>query len=231
VNDGLVFFYKGKKTASYTLEELLYRPNLVQVSVSHVNWLAGSGAIFREPLGDILTIETSSFRRYRFDTKTGAMVSSKDVAPWTTCSHMVYGEVQIDGHTKMDPAYAIKGGVPDHFRFQVPPGLKVPEGYTGLCLRKKGSKWWADQLIGGFNGVAIAPNAGDERRFQCSRDADCTLLCSGGAVSRSWYEANRAGLASCSDGCASKGLTSQCHRRSCVTMDGGEHDQQCSRKR
>ena len=231
-NDGLVFFHKGRKVASYTMEELIHRPNLVHVSTSHVHWLGQNNDLFRKPLGPVLRIQTSSFRELRFNTETGQMISSKDTADWHNCDFIAFGEVHFDGHPAMDPVYPAKGILPDRVTFKIPVGIRINTGYQTLCFKKGRTGWSVNQKLPALNGLSIAPNAKDERRFSCNQDADCTLHCDVGAVNRQWYEENRRSLGACQETCTTEGRHARCERRSCVTREGNGHlNRTCSRRR
>ena len=231
-NDGLVFFYRGKKTASYTLEELIHRPHLVRVGATHVHWLDPSSDLFRAPLGEILTLHTTSFRKLSFDTLTGRQVSAQNSSQWHQCTHIAYGEIHFDGKPAMDPLFAAKGDLPNRLIFRIPPGMRVKAGYQARCFRQGRTGWIIGQQLSQLNGLSIAPQARSETRFQCQQDADCTLHCDVGAVNRRWFEANRRGLGSCQEACDAEGYSAHCEHRSCVVRqaDGKVH-RACSRRR
>jgi hypothetical protein len=232
LNDGLVFFYKGKKTASYTMEELIHRPNLVQATTSHVHWLSEHRAFLGKPLGDTLTLETSSFRRYRFNTQTGSMLSSEDTEAWSRCAYVAYGEVHFDRQPIMDPVFTAKGNIPDKITFRIPPGLRVQAGYQTLCLDRRATGWSVKGHLPKLNGLSVAPQATEEARFECEQDADCELHCAAGAVNRLWFETHRSGLRACDGECEAQGRKAVCLRRSCVVKSpSARFDRACTRRR
>lgn len=231
LNDGLVFFYKGKKTVSYTMEELIHRPNLVRATTSHVQWLSENRAFMGKPLGDTLTLETSSFRRYRFSTRTGTMLSDEDTEAWNRCAYVAYGEVHFDRQPIMDPVFTAKGNIPNKIIFSVPPGLRVQPGYQTLCLDRRASGWSVRGHLPTLNGLGVAPLAVDETRYECQQDADCELHCAAGAINRLWFETHRKNLRSCDGECEAQGREAVCVRRSCVVKNAsGRFDRACTRR-
>ena len=231
-NDGLVFFFQGKKTASYTIEELVHRPNMVKVGPRHVHWLDPSTDLFRAPLGKTLQLKTMSLRELSFDTKTGRQLSATDTKEWLRCTHIAYGEIHFDGRPAMDPVYTIKGTLPDTVIFKIPAGLSVRSGYQARCFKQGRTGWIAGPRLFDLNGISVAPNARNERRFHCTQDADCILHCDAGAVNRAWYEESRRSLGRCSETCDSEGREARCERRSCVARNSdGSLSDSCSRRR
>lgn len=233
MNDGLVFFFKGKKTASYTLEALIERPQLVHVGKDHVTWLAAENPFLTQPLGDTLRLTTTSFRALRFDTRSGVWLSATNTATWSRCAHMAFGEVALDGQARLDPAFPIRGRLGDHFDFQIPAWRPVTTGYQTLCFERRQNAWWVTRVLAPLNGAAIAPKADSEVRFRCASDADCVLGARGSAVSAAWSEGREASNASGGDApCATLSPRAACRSQSCVTLDSaGRLDRACTRKR
>ena len=231
INEALVFFRGGKKLASYTLESLLHRSNMVHVDANHVHWLLPTFDIFRRPLPHHLRLATMSLRDLVFDTRTGALISANDSSEWATCPVIAHGEVHFDGQPLMDPVYQAKGVMPDRITFRIPMGQRVAEGYQTRCFRRGRRGWIVGRQLPSLNGLAVAPAAGNEDRFACRQDADCVLHCDAGSVNRAWFETHRASLGQCKEGCDEGQRTAACVSRHCVTRDRrGDIDRACSRR-
>ncbi|MCA9520559.1 MAG: hypothetical protein KC609_06285 [Myxococcales bacterium] len=154
--DALVFFRDGKKLASYPLEGLLKRTRLVDLSSSHIDWIA-NWETFRRPLKRTLELVTTSFRRYRFDTTSGKQLSRGDTKAWTDCPFIAYGKVWHSKHGwEMSPAYSVKGNTPSRVW---PLETRLPKPLTRshqtLCLSKARGIWTATRVLRTLNGASL----------------------------------------------------------------------------
>ena len=115
--EGLVIFYDGARVGAYSLEELIQRVWLVRLSASHIHWLDDT-SILSGALPSELNLTTTSFRRYRFDTTSGELLTAEDTETWKQCDAIAYGDIKKDDDGyRMDPAYSAKGDVPSAISF------------------------------------------------------------------------------------------------------------------
>ena len=110
---GVVFFRDGKEVASYTIGELVARPQAVMWSTSHAHWVGGLDEGQGEPyaLPDAeWALQTMSLRRITFDTATGRILRAENAPPWDECDVIARGQVVARaGGLEFRPFVAIKG--------------------------------------------------------------------------------------------------------------------------
>lgn len=153
----VIFFYDGKLRKSYSLEELLVRPKLVSHSVSHTEWipeLRDGDWKFRPNVtftsdGSRLQFQTTSFRKYVFDSKTGDVISAEDTDPWKQADVILFGKlVRASAGWQLEWCKFIKGKIDDPGAAMISdPTGTYSEGSHAMALRKKGNSW-----------IAIAPD-------------------------------------------------------------------------
>ncbi|MBX9685346.1 MAG: hypothetical protein K2X27_01515 [Candidatus Obscuribacterales bacterium] len=96
----LALFRNGRLVKTYDLLTLLKRPELVQQTASHTNWLRdpslpdfyGAGPSL-SPDGKSFTFETSSYRHYALDTFTGEFIQADDMDFWKKSDLIVFGRL------------------------------------------------------------------------------------------------------------------------------------------
>ena len=148
----VAFFAGGKRISAYTFEELIVRPRFVSQTVSHFIWLNGR---IDQPLGDEVTLTTSSFRQVVFDTRTGQIKKAADTPEWTGCGAMAYGDVgEEGGQHVMSPAYPGKGKLPNPLPFTFAKTLPAKTGYQLLCFAKRAQGWEAVASLPAVNGLS-----------------------------------------------------------------------------
>jgi len=165
--DALVVFYDGKKVGSYTLNDLLVRTFLVDTRPGHVQWLTGDVGFLKSPVGKTLTLTTTSFRQYTFDTETGKALQSGDTNDWQQCDAMVYGNFSTfkDGSCGARPYWVLKGEVPNPFHVDLDDRLSFSNGFQTACLvtpERPGEddpRLLATKLYGPLNGLKLQPPA------------------------------------------------------------------------
>jgi hypothetical protein len=147
----LIFFQAGEAVKQYTLAELLVRPKLISSSTSHTQWiLEPMNANWRflapvrfTPHENRLQFETTSFRQYVFDTKTGNMLSGGDTDLWKQSEVILYGELVSSGSDwNIKLGKFIKGNI-ENLQSSIihDPTGTYSAGWHTLALRKLGDKW------------------------------------------------------------------------------------------
>jgi len=135
---GVALYRDGKLFTQHLLSDLVHRPRMVAATKSHFRWLLSAPRISRRHV----TLRTTSFRHAVIDLRTGAL-TARDTAQWTSCHAMAYGGIKAIGLGvyRMKPAHQAKGKPGKTLRFTTIPGLKLPNGYRTVCLRRNKGKW------------------------------------------------------------------------------------------
>ena len=147
----LIFFQAGEAVKQYALAELLVRPKLISRSTSHTQWiLEPMNANWRflapvrfTPHENRLQFETTSFRQYVFDTKTGNMLSGGDTDLWKQSEVILYGELVSSGSDwNIKLGKFIKGNI-ENLQSSIihDPTGTYSAGWHTLALRKLEDKW------------------------------------------------------------------------------------------
>jgi hypothetical protein len=151
----LIFYREGKEIRRYSLAELLVRKDQVCWSTSHTEWIverrnpdwspAGMSFSF-SPDGSRFELETTSFRRYLFEPRTGKMLLAEDTELFREADLIVYGEVTAGvekGRIAIREPFLIKGSVPAKETLTcLDPAGYFPSGRWGVVvLNKKGTDW------------------------------------------------------------------------------------------
>jgi hypothetical protein len=138
----VVLIYRdGKQIAVYHLAELLLRPRMVTLSVSHVQWLRGMSA-FEQSNGKKLVLSTTSLREVTFDLQSGRIETQRDSREWTDCDVIAYGPVTRLGTLgQMAAPYLAKGSATKAISFTIAPRLDLGSGgsYESICLKDRPS--------------------------------------------------------------------------------------------
>jgi hypothetical protein len=144
---GVILFRDGRKVASYTVADLIYRPRMVSWSTSHLLWLPGkafpwvrhAGPI-DEALGPTWTLYTSSYRRIEFDTVTGEILRAEDTEVWTACRGLAYGSVEPRGDALvMETGTTIKNPVSYPLAVRRPASFSEDQSVrVTVCLNAEG---------------------------------------------------------------------------------------------
>jgi len=137
-----VWIYRdGKQIAVYHLAELLLRPRMVTLSVSHVQWLRGMSE-FEQSNGRKLVLSTTSLREITFDLQSGRIEMQRDSREWTDCDVIAYGPLSRLGTLgQMAAPYLAKGSAPKAISFTIAPTLELGNAglYESLCLKNRPS--------------------------------------------------------------------------------------------
>jgi len=157
----VVLVYRdAKQIAVYHLAELLLRPRMVTLSVSHVRWLRGISE-FEQSNGRKLVLSTTSLREITFDLQTGHIVMQKDSREWTDCDVIAYGPVsRLGALGQMAAPYLAKGSAPKAISFTIAAKLELGSGglSESICLKNRPSGLLAVSTIPlMFNALARAP--------------------------------------------------------------------------
>lgn len=152
----LALFCNGRLKRTYTLEELLVRPELVEESSAHTRWLnSDENAQGKGPRpklsadGKFFSFETTSFREYVLNIQSGLMVEAKDKEVWAKPELVVRGRLVPGCNNppwiKIDKLKVLKGNYSQNqLRFidptkTYPVGIeyKDPEIWLGVALTKR----------------------------------------------------------------------------------------------
>ena len=147
-NPPVVLIYRdGRKLAHHRIDDILLRPRLVSLSLSHVEWLRDDAGL-DTTLGDSLTLRTTSFRDVTFDTKTGKITKAVDSKDWRSCDVLAYGAVYADkGGFRMDPAFVVKGKKQSPLYFGGNIAHERDSAYALFCMRASGGSLTATRKI------------------------------------------------------------------------------------
>jgi hypothetical protein len=148
----VAFFESGKRLGAHTFEELIVRPRFVDLSTSHFRWVNGR---IDHPLGDEVSLTTTSFRQVVFHTRTGQIKKAEDTAQWKGCEAIAYGDVREEGgHFLMSPAYPGKGELPNPLPLTFAKTLRPQTGYQMLCFTRRAKGWEAVASLPAVNGLS-----------------------------------------------------------------------------
>lgn len=160
----LVFYQKGLPIRQYLLQELLVRSQLVSYSTSHTLWIMesrrsdwspGPPKLTFAPDGSRLEFETTSFRHYVFDPKTGAALVAEDSDIWKKADLILYADIKNLKENQPPPPrvtiwesqrYRILKGDPkmkERIRFEDPTQSYLRSGWTAVALKKTAQGWVA----------------------------------------------------------------------------------------
>lgn len=153
----LLIYRDGQRLASYRLSDLLQRPAMVALSVSHVHWLQAKRE-FAESGGTRLVLDTLSLREITFDLDSGRITAQRDAPQWERCDAIVSGDVALAGNTgSIKAPHVFKGGPTPTLTFTLGPDADFsPARMAPLCLRNTSHGWryngQLDELLNGFGG-------------------------------------------------------------------------------
>lgn len=137
----VLIYRDGKQIAAYHFAELLSRPRMVTLSVSHVQWLRGMSR-FDQSNGMKLLLITTSLREITFDLQSGHIEMQRDSREWTDCDVIACGTVSRLGTMgQMAAPHLAKGSAPEAIRFTIAPTLELDNAglYGSLCLKNRPS--------------------------------------------------------------------------------------------
>jgi hypothetical protein len=164
----LLIYSNGRLLARYRLSEIIVRPRLVELSMSHVDWLQKMSG-FEESAGRKLVLETKSLRHIEFDLDTGHISRQSDSREWNTCDVIARGPVaRLQPVSQMNPASIIKGAAAAILDFKIAPQANIESGRNDqtVCLRSSKTGLLAISTIPvNYNGL---PEATREIGFSTS---------------------------------------------------------------
>ncbi len=156
--NALIFFERGKEIKAYTLRELLVRDHLISSSASHTQWIMSYRNSDWSPAskqgaqlvanGSLFELETTSFRTYSFDMKTGNLTYSADSDVYTKADAIVFGKVHANSTrlVRISSVQVIKDkhgdlrGLTEIKADDSTKTLRDSQTYT-IVLNKKGEHW------------------------------------------------------------------------------------------
>ncbi len=142
------FFKEGKKIATYRFKDLVVRPKLVRESTSHIRWVAKINPNSDGSLPDVLELETTSFRQYRFETLTGKMLSGGDSPAWNRCRVIASGIPQPKGSLEyvLQNPDVVKGEAKSEIVFSAS-DVPISSSYQLLCFEERDGKLAATERL------------------------------------------------------------------------------------
>jgi hypothetical protein len=88
---GVAIFGDGQRMGTFGVNELLLRPRMVTLTVSHVLWVRRARMV--PAARPRFVLETKSLRRVVFDLESATMLSAGDFREWQQCAMIAYGSV------------------------------------------------------------------------------------------------------------------------------------------
>ncbi len=147
----LQFFHDGKMVKSYSLNELLVRPELTGETAVHTIWLPDS--LYKSGPGEpnpvlskdckLFKFRTTSFREYTFDSASGQMIEGNDSEIWKKSEIIGCAELaKVRGGLKIRSIRVIKGSA-DSLQNTVikDPTHSFKAGWNPIGLKKVHGSW------------------------------------------------------------------------------------------